>query len=37
MGERSTKKFKVVLLGEGRVGKTSILLRYIKGEYDERQ
>ncbi|KAH7470525.1 hypothetical protein PRIC1_001589 [Phytophthora ramorum] len=37
MGDRSTKKFKVVLLGEGRVGKTSILLRYIKGEYDERQ
>ncbi|KAI9920573.1 hypothetical protein PsorP6_001447 [Peronosclerospora sorghi] len=37
MGERPTKKFKVVLLGEGRVGKTSILLRYIKGEYDERQ
>lgn len=37
MGERGTRKFKVVLLGEGRVGKTSILLRYIKGEYDERQ
>ncbi|GLE02333.1 hypothetical protein PINS_up011171 [Pythium insidiosum] len=32
-----TRKFKVVLLGEGRVGKTSILLRYIKGEYDDRQ
>ncbi|KAH8055433.1 GTPase [Aureococcus anophagefferens] len=25
-------RFKVVLLGEGRVGKTSILLRYVKGE-----
>ncbi|RLN95409.1 hypothetical protein BBJ28_00023522 [Nothophytophthora sp. Chile5] len=37
MGDRATRKFKVVLLGEGRVGKTSILLRYIKGEYDERQ
>lgn len=37
MGERSTRKFKVVLLGEGRVGKTSILLRYIKGEYNEKQ
>lgn len=32
-----TERFKVVLLGEGRVGKTSILLRYIKGEYDDRQ
>lgn len=31
------QKFKVVLLGEGRVGKTSILLRYIKGEYYEHQ
>lgn len=26
-----------MLLGEGRVGKTSILLRYIKGEYNDRQ
>ena len=25
------------LLGEGRVGKTSILLRYTKGEYNDRQ
>jgi len=33
----SPSRFKVVLLGEGRVGKTSILLRYIKGEYDDRQ
>jgi Ras-related protein Rab-21 len=33
MGER----FKVVLLGEGRVGKTSILLRYTKGEYSDKQ
>mmetsp|Transcript_22788 Transcript_22788/g.23012 ORF Transcript_22788/g.23012 Transcript_22788/m.23012 type:complete len:206 (+) Transcript_22788:104-721(+) len=31
------KKYKVVLLGEGRVGKTSILIRYIKGEYNDRQ
>lgn len=31
------ERFKVVLLGEGRVGKTSILLRYIKGEYTHRQ
>lgn len=33
MGDR----FKVVLLGEGRVGKTSILLRYTKGEYSDKQ
>ena len=33
----STIRKKCVLLGEGRVGKTSILLRYTKGEYDERQ
>eukprot|EP01035_Chromulina_nebulosa_P060336 gene60336-82554_t len=33
----STERFKVVLLGEGRVGKTSILLRFTKGEYNEKQ
>lgn len=33
----SVERFKVVLLGEGRVGKTSILLRYTKGQYDDRQ
>lgn len=33
----SLERFKVVLLGEGRVGKTSILLRYTKGEYSDRQ
>jgi Ras-related protein Rab-21 len=32
-----SERFKVVLLGEGRVGKTSILLRYTKGEYNDRQ
>jgi Ras-related protein Rab-21 len=31
------RRHKVVLLGEGRVGKTSILLRYTKGEYNDRQ
>jgi Ras-related protein Rab-21 len=30
------RKFKLVLLGEGRVGKTSILVRYIKGAFDDR-
>ena len=34
---QSGNRFKVVLLGEGRVGKTSILLRYTKGEYNDRQ
>ena len=33
----STQRFKIVLLGEGRVGKTSILLRYTRGEYNDRQ
>lgn len=33
----SIERFKVVLLGEGRVGKTSIVLRYTKGEYSDRQ
>ena len=33
----ATQRFKVVLLGEGRVGKTSILLRYTRGEYSDRQ
>ena len=31
------QRFKVVLLGEGRVGKTSILLRYVRNEYSETQ
>ncbi len=30
-------RFKVVILGEGRVGKTSILLRYTRGEYSDKQ
>eukprot|EP00485_Elphidium_margaritaceum_P002764 CAMPEP_0202696532 /NCGR_PEP_ID=MMETSP1385-20130828/9829_1 /ASSEMBLY_ACC=CAM_ASM_000861 /TAXON_ID=933848 /ORGANISM="Elphidium margaritaceum" /LENGTH=207 /DNA_ID=CAMNT_0049352725 /DNA_START=22 /DNA_END=645 /DNA_ORIENTATION=+ len=30
-------KYKVVLLGEGRVGKTSILLRYINNTFNEKQ
>jgi Ras-related protein Rab-21 len=31
------RKYKFVLLGEGRVGKTSILLRFCKNEFDLRQ
>lgn len=30
-------RFKVVLLGEGRVGKTSILLRYVNDEFSDKQ
>lgn len=30
-------KMKVVLLGEGRVGKTSIVLRFVRNEYDDHQ
>jgi len=33
----SGNRYKVVLLGEGRVGKTSILLRYTRGEYNDKQ
>jgi len=31
------QRYKVVLLGEGRVGKTSILLRFVRGEYSDKQ
>jgi Ras-related protein Rab-21 len=31
------EQFKLVLLGGGRVGKTSILLRFTKGEYSDKQ
>lgn len=33
----TSQRYKIVLLGEGRVGKTSILLRYIRGEYSDQQ
>ncbi|ETO19566.1 canine-like rab-type small G protein [Reticulomyxa filosa] len=32
-----TYKFKVVLLGEGRVGKTSLLLRFVENRFSDRQ
>jgi len=35
--EMSGKQFKVVLLGEGRVGKTSLVLRYTQNQFDETQ
>ena len=31
----SRQQFKVVLLGEGKVGKTSIILRYVKNQFSE--
>jgi len=31
------KSFKIVLLGEGRVGKTSLTLRFIKDVFDDNQ
>ena len=31
------QRYKIVLLGEGRVGKTSILIRYIRGEFSDGQ
>ena len=36
MAERQSFEFKVVLLGEGCVGKTSIFLRYTEGKFNER-
>ena len=32
-----SQMLKIVLLGEGRVGKTSLLLRYVKDSFDDRQ
>lgn len=34
MANSSTHNFKVVLLGEGCVGKTSIVLRYIEDKFN---
>jgi Ras-related protein Rab-21 len=36
-GGASERPYKVCLLGEGRVGKTSILLRFVRGAFDDRQ
>jgi len=37
MAQNQTNTFKIVLLGEGRVGKTSLCLRYCKGMFSESQ
>lgn len=34
--QSGTHNFKVVLLGEGCVGKTSLLLRYIEDKYNDK-
>ena len=34
---KPVQKFKVVLLGEGRVGKTSILIRFCQNTFNDRQ
>eukprot|EP00656_Telonema_subtile_P032581 TRINITY_DN3580_c0_g1_i4.p1 TRINITY_DN3580_c0_g1~~TRINITY_DN3580_c0_g1_i4.p1 ORF type:complete len:212 (-),score=51.57 TRINITY_DN3580_c0_g1_i4:243-878(-) len=36
MDARGTQNFKVVLLGEGRVGKTSTVLRYVQDKFDDK-
>jgi len=33
----SAGPFKIVILGEGRVGKTSLLRRFVKGNFDEQE
>ena len=37
MAGRQQNNFKIVLLGEGRVGKTSLVLRYINNVFSEKQ
>ena len=37
MASTDSRRYKICLLGEGRVGKTSILLRYVKEMFDDRQ
>lgn len=34
---KMSSTFKVVLLGEGRVGKTSLMIRYVEGSYSDRR
>jgi Ras-related protein Rab-21 len=37
MARQSQNNFKIVLLGEGRVGKTSLVLRYINNVFSDKQ
>lgn len=37
MSSSNSNTFKIVLLGEGRVGKTSLTLRFIKNTFDDQQ
>lgn len=37
MVESSTKFTKVIVLGEERVGKTSLTLKFVKGSFDDHQ
>ena len=37
MVERTAKEVKIVVLGEARVGKTSLTLRFVKNEFDKEQ
>ena len=37
MVEKKQSSFKIVVLGEARVGKTSLTLRFCKGNFDEKQ
>ncbi|CAE7949215.1 RAB21 [Symbiodinium sp. KB8] len=37
MAAAASASFKLVLLGEGRVGKTSIVLKFVRGAFDDKQ
>lgn len=37
MGQNKTFQFKLVLLGESAVGKSSLVLRFVKGQFHDYQ